>query len=263
MWSLHNNSTESPVNSASSSVTSVDSYVAGQNRAAAAVREKPTTHTRSEQQATPTTEDLEYLVAYTRPTNAPEPITHPFAQGMHFGCSTPTQFQKQHPQYVPLNTQGSASTIDLEEPHGHRSINVHGFTGFDSAHPHSSEGNIASCGPENSCTVHVESHSENGEASAQEILHNLAKGPKKIHSVGTTAEDGILNDASTSPPKPKPTIANLLRRGSCNLTPRRGALKRILSFIPRWLSHRLHKRKKTCDPVVTSNDAGGGKTRNE
>jgi len=240
-WSLQNNSTERSTNSANSSVTSIDSFTASQHRAAAAVREK---YTGSGQQAPPPPQDLAYVVTYTRPIEAPEPITPcPLLQGMHVERPAPARLPT-------LGIQGSVSTIDLDT----HDTNVHGFTGVNSA---SSEG---SCSPENSCIVQVASHSENnGEANAGKRTHDSAQDPKKKYSLETNTEGNIPNNGPTSrPPKPKPTIANYVRRISRNLMPKKGALKQVLS---RWLPRRRDQREKTCEPVVTSNDAGGGKMK--
>ena len=256
MWSLENNSTENPVSSANSSTTSVDSYTAGQHRAAAAVRGKSLSHINSGQQTPPPTQDLEYLVTHTKPVRCPEPIT-PYSppQGMSVERKNPTRFQE--PQYATPSTQGSVSTIDLGEYHDNK-IDVHGHTRLHSAHKHSSETNITSCGAEERYIIQgVTDPEDNGEASMEERLDNLARDPPKNHSVGATTEGGILNDHSTPPPRPKSRIANYLQRISRNLTPKNGVLRRALSFIPTWLSHRRHKREAT--PVVVSNDAGGGR----
>ena len=188
-------------------------------------------------------------MTYTRRTQAPAPITpDPLLQGMHIEDPTPTRFPTR-------SIQGPSATIDLD----YHDTNVHGFIGLDSAHQHSPEG---SCGLENSSIMQVAPRSENnGEANAEKKTHDSVQYQKKIHSLEATAEDSIQNDSTSRPPKPKPTIANHVRRISCNLMPKKGALKRILSWVPSWLSHRHHKQEKKCEPAVTSNDAGGGKMK--
>ncbi|KAF8441138.1 hypothetical protein BGX38DRAFT_1272760 [Terfezia claveryi] len=233
-WSVQNNLSKSPAGSASSSVRSIDSYTASQYRAAAAVRERPTIHTGSGQQAPLPSQDLTYLMAFTRPIHDPEPITpYPLPQNMHIESPVPARFP---------SVQGSVPTIDLED---NRSTNIHSFPRLDSAHQNNS-----------SCFVQIASRSgHSGEDNVGKKNHDLASDHQKVHSFKIATESSI----PASPPKSKPTIASLFRKISCNLTPKEGVLKRVLSFIPRWLSHRRHKREKTCEAVATSNDAGGGR----
>ncbi|RPB21188.1 hypothetical protein L211DRAFT_851695 [Terfezia boudieri ATCC MYA-4762] len=229
-WSVQNNLSKSPASSVNSSVRSIDSYTAGQYRAAAAVREKSTIHTGSGQQAPPPSQDLTYLKAHTRPTHDPEPITpYPLLQDE---LPIPARFP---------SIQDPVSTIDLDD----RNTNIYSFTKLDSAHQNNSN-----------CILRIASRSgHSGEDNIGKKSHGLALDPQKIHSFEIATE----SSNPTSPPKPKPTIANLFRKRSCNLTPKEGVLKRVLSFIPRWLSHRSQKRETTCEAVATSNDAGGGK----
>ncbi|KAF8416667.1 hypothetical protein EV426DRAFT_711860 [Tirmania nivea] len=255
VWSLENNSTESPASSANSSSTSVDSYIAGQHRAAAAVREKCTVHIGSGQQTPPPPQDLTYLVTYTKPIQAPKPITpYPRPQGMHFERPAPARCHN-------LSIHGSISTIDLGEYHDNPDTNVCGFTGLRCTHQQSTEG---FCGSRNSCIVQDAPHSEdNREAKAEKGPHDSAQDPPKKHSLGTTTESRIPNDRLPSPPKPKSTIASYVRSIRRSLTPKKSPLNRILSLIPRWLSHRRHKGERTSEPVVIFKDADDGKNQEQ